>query len=78
MNLQQVHQRLNEILRVRHSLAHGSDTPAYTWTQSLTGRIRLTSQAVQETETFFRNLVKVTDRGMKAHIELTYKLANIW
>lgn len=78
MNLQQVHQRLNEILRVRHTLAHGSDMPAYNWTQSPSGRVRLTNKAIQETETFFRNLVKVTDRGMKAHIESTYGLTNIW
>ena len=78
MNLEQVHQRLNEILRVRHSLAHGSDMPAYNWTQSPNGRVRLTSKAIQETEAFFKNLVKATDRGMKAHIESTYGLANIW
>lgn len=78
MNLQQVQQRLNEILRVRHTLAHGSDMPAYNWTQSPSGRVRLTSKAIQETEAFFKNLVKVTDRGMKEHIELTYGLANIW
>ena len=78
MNLQQVHQRLNEILRVRHTLAHGADMPAYNWTQSPSGRVRLTSKAIQETEAFFKNLVNVTDRGMKAHIESTYGLANIW
>ena len=78
MNLEQVRQRLNEILRVRHSIAHGSDMPAYNWTQSPSGRVRLTSKVIQETETFFRNLVKVTDSGMKTHIESTYRLANIW
>lgn len=78
MNLQQVHQRLNEILRVRHTLAHGSDMPAYNWTQSPSGRVRLTSKTIQETEAFLKNLVKATDKGMKAHIESTYGLSNIW
>ena len=78
MNLQQVQQRLNEVLRVRHTLAHGSDMPAYNWTQSPSGRVRLTSKAIQEIEVFVKNLVTVTDIGMKAHIELTYRLANIW
>ena len=78
MNLEQVRQRLNEILRVRHSLAHGSDMPAYNWTQSPSGKVRLTGKAIQKTDAFFKNLVKVTDRGMKAYIASTYDLTNIW
>ncbi len=78
MNLEQVRQRLTEILKVRHSFAHGSNMPAYNWTESPGGKVRLTSKAIQETEAFFKNLVKVTDRGMKAHIELIYGLTNIW
>ena len=78
MNLEQVKQRLAEILNVRHSFAHGSDMRAYVWTQSPSGRVRLTSKAILETATFFKNLVKVTDSGMKVHIESVYGLANIW
>ena len=78
MNLEQVRQRLTEILTVRHSFAHGFDTPSNTWTQSLNRSNRLTSKAIQETEAFFKNLVKATDSGMKAHIESTYGLAGFW
>ncbi len=78
MNGHQVQQRLQEILKVRHSFAHGSDIPAYVWTQSPSGRVRLTSKAIEETEMFFKNLVKVTDKGIKAHIESTYRLKNFW
>ena len=74
----QVSVRLNEILRVRHSFAHGFDIPTYDWTRSPSGNIRLTGKVIQETEAFFKNLVNITDSGMKAHIELTYGLADIW
>ena len=78
MSSLQVRDRLNEILQVRHSFAHGFNIPAYNWTQSPNGRVRLTSEAIQETEAFFKNLVNVTNSGMKAHINLTYGLSSIW
>lgn len=74
----QVQERWKEILQVRHSFAHGFDVPAYDWTQSPSGRVRLTSKAVQETEAFFKNLVNVTDGKMKAYINQTYGISNIW
>ena len=78
MNGLQVRERLNQILRVRHSFAHGFGMPAYDWTQSTRGRVRLTSKVIQETEAFFENLVNVTDNGMKGHINQTYGISNIW
>lgn len=74
----QVHERLNEILQVRHSFAHGYDMPPYSWAQSPKGRVRLTSKVIQEIEAFFKNLVNVTDTGMTAHINLTYGITGIW
>ena len=70
--------KLDDIVEVRHSFAHGFDMPSNTWTRSLGRRNHLTSKAIQETGAFFKNLVKVTDRGMEVHIKLTYGLANIW
>ena len=71
-------EKLDDIVEVRHSFAHGFDMPSNTWTQSLSKRGHLTSKAVQETEAFFKNLVEVTDNSMKAYIESTYGLTSIW
>lgn len=71
-------EKLNNIVAVRHSFAHGFDIPSNTWTQSLNRQGQLTNWGIHETKDFFENLVKVIDQGMKAHIKSTYGLANIW
>ena len=71
-------EKLDDIVEVRHSFAHGFDMPSNTWIQSLSRKGHLTSKAIQEVEAFFKNLVEVTDRGMKAYIESTYGLVSIW
>ena len=70
--------KLDDIVEVRHSFAHGFDIPSNTWTQSLNRQGRLTNWGIHETKDFFKNLVEVIDQGMKVHIESTYGLTNIW
>jgi hypothetical protein len=78
MGVPQVKERLNQILKVRHSFAHGFALPAYSWTQTTGGRIRLTSRATYDSELFFNHLVKQTDKGMKLHITSIYAAASTW
>ncbi len=72
LNGVQVRERLAEILKVRHSFAHGFAMPSYTWNTSTTGQARLTWDILSMTEKFFSNLVRRTDVGMRAHVQTTY------
>jgi hypothetical protein len=72
MNSILVRERLNEILKVRHSFAHGSTIPSYAWIRTPKGNVRLNTTALQGVEAFFNNLVRRTDDGMKLHIVQTY------
>lgn len=70
--------RLNEILKVRHSLAHGFAMPGYSWTQTASGETRLTVEGLNWTRAFFNRLVKMTDDGLKSHVVATYGLTPRW
>jgi hypothetical protein len=78
MNALAVRNRLNEILKVRHSLAHGFAMPAYSWTQAASGEIRLTLNNFDRTRAFINHLVVSTDRGLKSHLNTVYSIVPNW
>lgn len=78
MNALAVRNRLNEILKVRHSLAHGFSMPAYSWNQAASGEIRLTLYDLEWTRIFLNHLVASTDRGMKLHLNAVYSIVPKW
>lgn len=78
MGVIDVQQRINEILKARHSFAHGNALPAYKWNISTSGRCRLTSKTLDMINAFFRNLVKRTDAGMKNHLQTSHRIQANW
>lgn len=70
--------RLNEILQVRHSFAHGAPMPSFVWNVSQAGEVRLTRRILSDVDAFFVNLVTRTDGGLKAHIRIIYGANLSW
>ena len=78
MNALATRLRLNEIVKVRHSLAHGFAMPGYSWTQAASGETRLTMQELGWTRAFFNHLVTTTDLGLRTHLVATYGVVPNW
>lgn len=73
-----VRNRLNEILKVRHSVAHGFAMPSYSWNTTSNGRTRIDAAIVDWTDRFFNFLVRETDKGMQRHIVASFGVQLAW
>jgi hypothetical protein len=65
---QAVQARLNEILKVRHSFAHGLSFPNYTWMPQKNGQAYLNKNTATEIERLLVHLATVLDSGLKNHM----------
>ena len=74
----QTRQRVDEILKVRHSVAHGFSLPSCSWTASKTGRVRLTVEAAASCIKIVGAIVERTDNGMGRHISSNYGVTPVW
>jgi hypothetical protein len=69
---------IDEILKVRHSFAHGFAMPAYSWNADRVGQPRLTAECLRMVAALFSHLTSVTDKGLDRHIRLTYGRTKVW
>lgn len=69
---------LNDILKVRHSFAHGLTMPSLSWTITSTGTPRLTRNGLTEVKRFLTHMAKVTDEGLKRSIINTFGQSPPW
>lgn len=67
-----VRERLNEIVRVRHSFAHGLAMPSFSWNVTPGGSARLDRAGLNMIEAFFKNIVTCTDTGMSNYIRTNF------
>lgn len=71
--------RLDEILRVRHSFAHGFPVPTdIQWVISRNRLGILSVAALKSVDKFLAHMTIVTDKGLKDHLALTYGVTTQW
>lgn len=73
-----VQDRLNEILKVRHSFAHGSTMPKYLWNTDPLGNVALSGPTIIGVSGLLSNLVNATDKGFKIHLVTTFGVKTGW
>ena len=74
----QIVERLNSWLKIRHTVAHGSDLPQFNWIRSPQGRYRLNLVLLRECRSFFNHLVEQTDAGLGRFLAMAYPGVLTW
>lgn len=69
---QAVQQRLNEILKIRHSFAHGLTFPTYNWLPHRSGRAYLNKATTADVESLIVHLASQLDQALRLHMTTQY------
>jgi hypothetical protein len=78
LNATETREYLDQILKVRHSFAHGSTIPSLPWTVTPSGRRQLNNRALVRIDKFLSHLVNVTDLGLLRHGRTNFPSKNLW
>ena len=75
----QARERLDEILRIRHSFAHGFPVPTdIAWVKDRNRAGVLNATALTSVDKFLAHMVRVTDSGMKGHLLSAFGFTANW
>jgi hypothetical protein len=72
LSWQQVQARVNEILKVRHSFAHGIALPSYSWMPVRQGRPYLNKKTIGDIRSLIRHLAIKTDGGLARSLRASF------
>ncbi|WP_340117908.1 hypothetical protein [Pelagibius sp. 7325] len=78
LNATEARDFLDQILKVRHSFAHGFAIPSYDWTTTPSGDRRLDARSLKRIDAFLMHLAKATDMGLAEYARGVYPSAGIW
>lgn len=73
-----VRDRIDQVLKVRHSFSHGFSMPAFEWNQGTDGATKLTVGSIRGVSGFFAVLVDRTDVSYSNHISTTFGIERPW
>lgn len=69
---------LDDVVRIRHTFAHGAPLPGYWWNRSRAGTARLSTNELDIVEGLLSRLVEVTDRNLSMRLRDVYALTGGW
>ena len=69
---------LDEVLRVRHSFAHGFSLPALSWLERTPGQQNLSAESMKRVQKLLLHIARQTDRGLAAHGRAAFPPATMW